>query len=91
MLILKIVILFVLIAAVRGFAVMCGVEWFLTPMGVPSVSFFQALGLSTLLGMLTGSRRPRRNREEDAMGVFWYALVLHIFLLGFMYLWQLGV
>lgn len=89
MLILKIAIVFVLITATRALAVMWGVEWFLTPLGVPAVGPLHALGISTFVGMLTASSTPS-DYEHPPLKVVSYGLAANLVALGFMSVWQLG-
>jgi hypothetical protein len=58
----------VVIQAGAGFAVMKMWQWFITPLGVVGLGFFQAWGICVLLNMLKAKYDPKEFDEDKSVG-----------------------
>lgn len=73
---------------VRGFVISIGWGWFVVPLGVAPIGFAHALGISVFAATMT-HQIDTNKPEKDGLQMTVEGLVTNLFLLGFMWLYQI--
>ena len=70
--------------AVNGFVVSTMWNWFIVPLGAPSIGFWLAAGISLLISLFTTSQSDENDIEfSKAIAHGWATLVARFLVLGF--------
>jgi hypothetical protein len=70
----------------------CGWAWFLTPLGIPEIGVFHALGMATLISMSTTSTKVEDEvGDEEFFNYMVYRTVCQLVALLIMWLAQFGI
>lgn len=69
LLLLAVVIIVSISAIINGWALLHLWQWFIVPLGVPSLTLSWAIGISLVVGLLTNHNYPKKGEESDTSQV----------------------
>lgn len=76
------------IAVVNGIVISILWGWFIVPLGMPSLSVVNAVGMGLVISMFT-ARPTKSTSDEDIFAAFLFGLFYPLLMLGLGFLWHL--